>query len=53
MEVKLKGQIVRMEETIDNKFLYGIKFLDITESESDTIIKELFAIMRKQRANDI
>lgn len=53
IEVKLKGQIVRMEESIDNKFLYGIKFLDITESESDTIIKELFAIMRKQRANDI
>lgn len=53
IEVKLKGQIVRMEESIDNKFLYGIKFLDISESESDTIIKELFAIMRKQRANDI
>lgn len=53
IEVKLKGQIIRMEEPIDNKFLYGIKFLDITESDSDTIIKELFAIMRKQRANDI
>mgnify|MGYP003105869290 CR=1 FL=1 len=53
IEVKLKGEIVRIEESIDNKFLHGIKFLDITESESDTIIKELFAIMRKQRANDI
>lgn len=51
IEVKLKGQIVRIEASIDNNFLYGVKFLDITEMESDKIIRELFEIMRKQRAN--
>lgn len=51
IEVKLKGQIVRIETSIDNNFLYGVKFLDITEMESDRIIRELFEIMRKQRAN--
>nr|WP_321023714.1 PilZ domain-containing protein [Clostridium neonatale] len=51
IEVKLKGQIVRIEASIDNNFLYGVKFLDITEMESDRIIRELFEIMRKQRAN--
>ncbi|MFR1379604.1 MAG: flagellar brake protein [Clostridium neonatale] len=51
IEVKLKGQIVRIEPSIDNNFLYGVKFLDITEMESDKIIRELFEIMRKQRAN--
>lgn len=51
IEVKLKGQIVRIETSIDNNFLYGVKFLDITEVESDRIIRELFEIMRKQRAN--
>lgn len=51
IEVKLKGQIVRIETAIDNNFLYGVKFLDITEMESDRIIRELFEIMRKQRAN--
>ena len=51
IEVKLKGQIVRIETSIDNNFLYGVKFLDITEMESDKIIRELFEIMRKQRAN--
>jgi c-di-GMP-binding flagellar brake protein YcgR len=53
IEVKLKGQIVRMEEAIDNKFLYGIKFLDITDSESDRIIRGLFEIIRKRMANNI
>ena len=51
IEVKLKGQIVRIEASMDNNFLYGVKFLDITEMESDRIIRELFEIMRKQRAN--
>lgn len=51
IEVKLKGQIVRIETSIDNNFLYGVKFLDITEMESDKIIRELFEIMRKQKAN--
>lgn len=51
IEVKLKGQIVRIEASMDNNFLYGVKFLDITEMESDKIIRELFEIMRKQRAN--
>lgn len=42
-----------MEQSIDNQFLYGIKFLDVTELESDRIIRELFEIMRKRRANNI
>lgn len=46
----LKGEIVRVENTEDKKKLCGIKFLDITESQSDIIIEELFEIMRKQRA---
>ena len=51
IEVKLKGKIVRVEKTIDKNYLCGIKFLDITEEESDIIIRELFEISRKQRSN--
>lgn len=46
----LKGEIVRVENTEDKEKLCGIRFLDITESQSDMIIEELFEIMRKQRA---
>ena len=49
-EFLLKGDIVRIEETYDNERLCGIRFLDITEAQSDIIIEELFEIMRKQRA---
>ncbi|OOM16225.1 flagellar brake protein [Clostridium saccharobutylicum] len=45
----LRGDIVRIEETFDNERLCGIRFLDITEAQSDIIIGELFEIMRKQR----
>lgn len=51
IEVKLKGQIVRIERSFDNEFLYGVKFLDMTDAQADRIIRELFGIMRKQRAN--
>ena len=49
-ELILKGNIVRGEDTEDKEKLCGIKFLDITQSQSDLIIEELFEIMRKQRA---
>lgn len=51
IEVKLKGEIVRTELSDDNGIAYGVKFLDITETQSDRIIKELFEISRKQRTN--
>lgn len=49
-EFLLQGDIVRIEETSDNERLCGIRFLDITEAQSDMIIGELFEIMRKQRS---
>lgn len=47
----VKSEIVRVEATEDNQRLCGIKFSDISPKESDLIIKELFQIARKQRAN--
>lgn len=49
-ELILKGNVVRIENTEDKEKLCGIKFSDITQSQSDLIIEELFEIMRKQRA---
>lgn len=51
IEVKLKGEIVRTELYDDNEIACGVKFLDITDAQSDRIIKELFEIARRQRAN--
>lgn len=49
-DLVLKGEAVRVESTADKEKLCGIRFIDITESQSDIIIEELFEIMRKQRA---
>lgn len=46
----LKGEIVRIDNTTNNEKLCGIKFLEITEHQSDLIIEELFEILRKQRS---
>lgn len=51
IELEIKCNIVRIENTDDKEKLCGLRFLDITSAESESIIKELFAIVRKQRAN--
>lgn len=47
--LKLKGRIVRVEKTEDDKYLYGIEFIDISEQEREIIIRNVFKLMRKQR----
>lgn len=51
LQVELKCDIVRIENTPDKEKLCGLRFLDITAAQSEKIIQELFEIMRKQRAN--
>lgn len=46
----VKGEVVRLEISKDNKNLCGIKFLEISQEQIDRIIEESFEIMRKQRA---
>ncbi|WP_244834851.1 PilZ domain-containing protein [Clostridium sp. BJN0001] len=50
-ELELKGEVVRLEYSEYKERVCGIKFIDITQCQSDKIIEELFCIMRKQRAN--
>lgn len=47
--VEVKGKIVRVEKTKDKKFIYGISFMDISNSAREKIIRLVFTIMRKQR----
>ena len=49
-DIIVKGEVVRVQRSGDNENLCGIKFLDISQSQIDKIIEELFEIMRKQRA---
>ena len=51
IEVEIKCDIVRIENTPDKEKLCGLRFIDITPAQSEKIIQELFEIMRKQRAN--
>lgn len=51
VEFEVKCDIVRIENTIDKQKLCGLRFIDITPAQIDIIIKELFKIVRKQRAN--
>ncbi|MGN0144414.1 MAG: PilZ domain-containing protein, partial [Clostridium sp.] len=48
-DIVLKGEIVRIEIGSDGKKRCGIKFIDITQTQTDKIIEELFLVMRKQR----
>lgn len=48
-DIIVKGEVVRVEVNEDGKKICGIKFIDITQSQTDKIIEELFVIMRKQR----
>lgn len=49
-EIIVNGEVVRIEVSEDRNKMCGIKFLDISQSQTDRIIEELFEIMRKQRA---
>lgn len=49
-EIIVNGEVVRIEISEDRNKMCGIKFLDISQSQTDRIIEELFEIMRKQRA---
>ncbi|WP_300380937.1 PilZ domain-containing protein [Clostridium sp.] len=47
--IEIKGKIVRVEKTEDKKYIYGISFMDISNSARERIIRLVFTIMRKQR----
>ena len=49
-EIEVKCDIVRIENTADKEKLCGLKFLNITAAQTDTIIQGLFEIVRKQRS---
>lgn len=49
-DLVLRGQVVCVENVADRENLCGVKFIDITEAQSDKIICEVFKIIRKQRA---
>lgn len=51
IDFEIKCEIVRLENTLDKEILYGLKFIDILPGQAEKIIKELFEIVRKQRAN--
>ncbi|NRZ57558.1 flagellar brake protein [Clostridium beijerinckii] len=51
IEVEIKCDIVRIENTPDKEKLCGLRFIDITPAQSEKMIQELFEIMRRQRAN--
>lgn len=48
-DIVLKGQVMRTFMDNNDKTICGIKFIDITQAQTDKIIEELFLIMRKQR----
>jgi c-di-GMP-binding flagellar brake protein YcgR len=47
--IEVKGKIVRIEKTDDKKYIYGIAFMDLSNSTREKIIRLVFTIMRKQR----
>ena len=51
IQAELKCDIVRIENTADKEKLCGLRFIDITPAQSEFIVRELFKIMRRQRAN--
>ena len=50
---EIECKIVRIEKTEYNESICGVEFLNITDLEVDKIVKKLFDIMRKQRANQL
>jgi c-di-GMP-binding flagellar brake protein YcgR len=51
IELEIKCDIVRIENTEDKGKICGLRFLDITPKQSEKIIEELFQIARKQRSS--
>lgn len=51
IEFEIKCEIARIEDTLDKEILCGLKFIDILPVQTEKIIKELFEIIRRQRAN--
>ncbi|WP_160686109.1 PilZ domain-containing protein [Clostridium sp. C2-6-12] len=51
VELELKCDIVRIENTEDKEKLCGLRFIEISPAQSELIVRELFKIMRRQRAN--
>lgn len=45
----LNAKIIRLEKTDRNEYIYGVKFINISENKREKVIKEIFNIMRKQR----
>eukprot|EP00828_Plagiopyla_frontata_P041389 TRINITY_DN5884_c0_g2_i10.p2 TRINITY_DN5884_c0_g2~~TRINITY_DN5884_c0_g2_i10.p2 ORF type:complete len:522 (-),score=93.53 TRINITY_DN5884_c0_g2_i10:1609-3174(-) len=50
---EIECKIVRIEKNEYNESICGVEFLNITDLEVDKIVKKLFDIMRKQRANQL
>lgn len=48
-KLEVRGKIVRVEKTEDKKYIYGIYFMDISNSAREKVIRLVFTIMRKQR----
>lgn len=51
IEIEIKCEIVRIENSLGKETLCGLRFIDILPAHVEKIIKELFEIIRKQRAN--
>lgn len=51
IELELKCDIVRIENTADREVLCGLRFMEISSAQSELIVRELFKIIRRQRAN--
>lgn len=50
IQLEVKCNIVRIENTLGKENLCGLRFIDITPAQGEKIIQELFEIIRKQRA---
>lgn len=47
MNVKLLGEVVRCEQTINKRYQIGVQFLKITSRQEDMIIKYVFHCLRR------
>ena len=50
IDILVEGEVIRIEKSDDKQKLCGVKFLDISQANTDRIIEELFEIMRRKRA---
>lgn len=49
-ELEIKGIVVREENNLHGYKTCGIRFIEITESQCDKIIRELFEVQRQQKS---